>query len=105
MKVIPTQYFLLIRMHDVPSDSTVQLPEGLKREPYGEVIAHGPQCTFCTTGDFVLFLPNEYMAGFDQGHDERFIIAESCVFAKCDPEMTQDGAIKTKTEKNPAEVN
>lgn len=103
MKIIPTQNFLLVRMHDVPSDSNIELPEGLKREPYGEVILAGPDCKMCKVGDFVLFRPDNFVCGFEEHTDPRFIIPEPAVFAFCDPEATQSGVTELKVLKTPAE--
>lgn len=105
MQIIPQQNYLLIRVHDVPSDSAVALPEGIQREPYGEVIAHGSDCKFCMTGDFVLYMPSALLTGFDQFGDQRFIISEGSVFAKCDPATNQAGLSEPKILKNPAEGN
>ena len=103
MRVIPTYNFLLIRMHDIGTDSDIELPEGFRREPYGEVLEAGPDCKVCQVGDLVLFLPQNMIAAFDKGHDERFIIPEPAVFAKCDPRVTQAGVEELKILKNPPE--
>lgn len=105
MKIIPQQNYLLVRLYDEPSDSSVVLPEGLAREPYGKIVLAGPDCKFCKEGDNILFMRSALLTGFDQGHDERFIISEGSVYAKCDPEATQDGHTELKILKNPAEEN
>lgn len=79
MKLIPTQYYLLIRIRDVAADSKVVLPEGVHRQPHGEVIDTGPDCKFCKVGDRVLFMLNNVLR-FE--HTEDAIIAEGAVFAK-----------------------
>jgi hypothetical protein len=79
MKIQPQQYYLLVSVHDKKDDnSEIVLPEGVQVQPYGHVIAVGPNCQFCTVGDLVLFLPQN-MIGME---DKTFIIPESCVFAK-----------------------
>ncbi len=103
MQIIPQQNYLLIRVHDAPSDSSIELPSGLQREPYGEVILAGPDCIFVQPGDKILYMPSALLVGFDQHTDPRFIISEGSVFAKCDPEATQDGHTELKIVKNPAE--
>jgi NADPH:quinone reductase-like Zn-dependent oxidoreductase len=83
---------------------TIKLPDGLNIEPYGEVIAVGPDCKIVKVGDFVMFVPQAYIAGFDQGADERFIISEGSVFAFVDPNMSQEGVVEPKIVKNSAEA-
>ena len=78
-------------MHDVGEQSKLHLPEGASITPYGEVIAIGSDCKSIKVGDKVLFLPENYIAAFDKGGDERFVIPESSVFAIIDPEKDQDG--------------
>lgn len=85
MTIIPTQAFLLIRVHNVPDQGTILTPDATKL-PYGEVLAAGPKCEFCAVGDSVLFRPENYVAGFDQGQDEKFIIPEAAVFGKVSPD-------------------
>lgn len=79
MKLIPQQYYLLIQIRDVASDSKVLLPEGVQRQPHGEVIAVGPDCKFCKVGDRVMFMLNNVIR-FE--HTQDAIIAEGAVFAK-----------------------
>lgn len=83
MTIQPTQANLLIRLHHTKPDSAIMVPDDSSLDlTYGEVIAHGPDCKFITTnGQFVLFLPGNMVAGFDQGKDEKFIIPEAAVFA------------------------
>ena len=104
MKIIPTQNYILVRMHDISSDSDIQLPEGLQREPYGEVVLCGPECKFTKPGQTVLFHPLSII-GFDKGGDARYIVSEGSVFAICDPEVTQDGHTELKIVKNSPEEN
>lgn len=83
MTIQPTQANLLIRLHHTKPDSTIMVPDESSMDIiYGEVIARGDQCKFVEVKDFVLFLPGNMMAGFDQGKDEKFIIPEVAVFAK-----------------------
>ena len=84
MQIIPTQNYILVRIHDAAAPvSGLVLPEGSsERQPYGEVIAVGPDCKLCTPGESVLFLPGNLLAGFDQGNDAKFILPEGAVFAK-----------------------
>lgn len=89
MKITPTQSFVLVRMHDIET-SKIKLPEGLQLEPWGEVIAIGPDCKFAKVGDNVKFLPENYVCGFDRGGDERFIIGEGCIFALLNHDIMQD---------------
>lgn len=79
MKLIPQQYYLLIRIRDIAADSKIALPEGVLRQPHGEVIAVGPDCKFCHVGDKVMFMLNN-LVRFE--HTEDAIIAEGAVFAK-----------------------
>ena len=101
MKIIPQQNYLLGVVKDLPSDSGVLLPEGMQREPYGLILEVGPDCKFVKKGDKILFFVSSVMK-FDE---DRFVIAEGCVFALCDPEATQDGHTELKIVKNPAEGN
>lgn len=73
-------------------------------EPYGEVIAVGPDCKIVKVGDKVLFVPEAYVAGFDRGSDERFIISEGSVFALVELDVNQDGSIEPKIVKTPPEA-
>lgn len=91
MKIKPLTYFLLVRMHDVGEQSKLHLPEGATITPYGEVIATGPDCKNIKVGDKILFLPENFISGFDKGGDERFVIPESAVFGLIDTEEDQDG--------------
>lgn len=79
MKLIPQQYYLLIQIRDVAADSKIQLPEGVLRQPHGEVIAVGPDCKFCKVGDRIMFMLQNVIR-FE--HTEDAIIAEGAVFAK-----------------------
>lgn len=83
MTIQPTQYYLLIEMRDLKADTKIVLPEGLRRQPHGLVLATGPDCKFCTAGDLVLFLPQN-LIGFEG--QEEFILPESAVFAKFQPD-------------------
>lgn len=105
MKITPTYNYLLVRMHDVPSKSGIKLPQGLQRQPYGEVVEAGPDCKVCKVGDLILFRPDNYVAGFDQGGDERFVIPEPAVFAFCDPVISQSGHTEPKILKTPEDNN
>jgi hypothetical protein len=105
MKITPTYNYLLIRVHNMPTGSEIELPESAQREPYGEVILTGPDCKVCKVGDKVLYLPANLVAGFDQHKDERFIIPEPAVFGFIDPDMNQDGYPEPKILKNPQEGN
>lgn len=91
MKITPTQKFLLVRMDDAAQLDQIGLPEGTYAEPYGDVILCGPDCTFIKVGDKVAFNPQNIIAGFDKGGDERMIIPESAVIAYIDPEHDQVG--------------
>src|SRR6266478_1134687 len=89
MKITPTQAFVLVRMKDIES-GTIALPEVLQQEPYGAVVAVGPECKFTKVGDHVKFLPENFVCGFDKGGDERFIIGEGCIFAHVNHDLMQD---------------
>lgn len=82
--IYPTQNFLLVRMKNLKEpEGGLILPQASEpMHPYGEVIARGPHCKICDVGDNVLFLPNNMVAGFDEGPDAKFIIAETAVFGK-----------------------
>lgn len=105
MKLTPTYNYLLIRVHNVPTDSPIELPETAQQEPYGEVIAAGPDCKVCKVGDKVVYRPDNLVCGFDQGKDERFIIPEPAVFAFIEPGVNQEGYSEPKILKNPPEEN
>ena len=93
MKIIPTQRYLLVCLHDQPSDTKIALPDGAERECYGEVLLAGPDCQFVKSGDLVLFMPQTTVIGFDRGTtEERYIVSEGSIFATCDPEATQSDA-------------
>lgn len=89
MKITPTQSFVLVRMKDVESPN-ISLPEGLQLEPYGVVVAIGPDCKFTKIGDAVKFLPDNFVCGFDKGGDERFIVGEGAIFATINHGVMQD---------------
>lgn len=104
MKITPTTNYCLVRMRDRYTNNVVKLLEGVKIEPYGEVVAVGPDCKIVKVGDNVLFVPEAYIAGFDQGADERFIISEGSVFGFIDLNVNQDGVAEPKIVKTPPEA-
>jgi NADPH:quinone reductase-like Zn-dependent oxidoreductase len=104
MKITPTSNFCLVRMRDLYTQNLIKLLEGVKIEPYGEVVAVGPDCKTVKVGDRVLFVPEAYVAGFDQGNDERFIISEGSVFGFIDLDVNQDGSREPKIVKTPPEA-
>lgn len=89
MKIQPTRNYLLVQIRDLGSDTTTTdttdktkllLPEGVKLQPHGVVVAHGPQCEFgYRVNDKLLFNTNS-MIRFE-GSDE-VIIPETAVFGK-----------------------
>jgi hypothetical protein len=85
MKLIPQQYYLLIRICDTKADSKIITVNGTapKVMPFGEVLAVGPDCKFVKPGDKVLF-NLENMIGFETL--KQFLIAEGGVFAKLELE-------------------
>jgi len=104
MKITPTTNFCLVRMRDLYTHNAIKLLEGVKIEPYGEVVATGPDCKTAKVGDKVLFVPEAYVAGFDQGNDERFIISEGSIFAFVELDMNQEGVAEPKIVKTPPEA-
>ena len=82
MKLIPTQYYLLIEILDVKADSKIITVDGKAPQvmPHGKVIAAGPDCKFCKEGDLVLFNLQNLTIGFESIN--QFIIPEGGVFAK-----------------------
>jgi hypothetical protein len=86
MKIYPQQDYLLLQICDLPSEQGIALPEGSVREPYGHVISVGPNCKFVKEGDNVLFFPSSAIR-FDE---DRAVIGEASIFAKCDPESIQN---------------
>lgn len=89
MKIQPTFKHILIKLVNEHVDSGLVLPEGTRLNPYGEVLAIGPDVTTCTVGDKLLFMP-EHAIGFNEGEDEVFIINEGVVFGKYVPENAQN---------------
>lgn len=87
MKIQPSNKHLLIRIVDLThSDAGIVLPDGVRPNPYGEVIAIGPDVKEFYVGDKVLFLPNGII-GFNQTDDngkqeEVYIINEGIVLGK-----------------------
>jgi len=71
-------------MRDLYSRSGITLPDTAQVQPYGEVLAVGPQCTIAAVGDHVLFMPDCGPIGFRNANSEAevFIIPEGSVFAK-----------------------
>lgn len=85
MQIIPTQRYITIAMKDRQKlSSGLVLPEGsAELQPYGRVLATGPDCKLVEPGDAILFNPSNLMAGFNHKQsDECFILPEECVFAK-----------------------
>ncbi len=78
-------------MCDVPTDSSVVLPEGSKRQPYGKVLDVGPDCKFVKVDDKLLFLPGNLL-GFEISSRENpvFIVNETCILAKLEMFETED---------------
>lgn len=89
MKIQPTRNYLLVQIRDLGSDTTTTdktdtskllLPEGVKLQPHGVVVAYGLECEFgYAIGDKLLFNTNS-MIRFE-GSDE-VIIPETAVFGK-----------------------
>lgn len=95
MKIIPLQGFILVRMQNLPTEGGIELPQGTVIEPYGVIVAVGPQVVNHKIGDKILFLAQNAI-GHDKGGDERYIIPQSCIYATCDPDQTQDGGERSK---------
>lgn len=78
MTVRPAQAFLLVEIRDAAPDSGIVRLDG-PAEPYGFVLACGPDCKFVVAGDRILFLPDN-MLGFEGS--KNVIVPETAVFAK-----------------------
>lgn len=81
----PTQYYILVEIKDVESESPIVRPDASgPSQPYGLVISCGPDCKFVEVGDKVCFLPQN-MIGFENAKN-LVIIPETSVFAKLELE-------------------
>ena len=105
MKLIPLKGYLVIRMQNVKPEGGIELPEGTELEPYGVIVVQPDPTSQFKVGDKVIFRPDNIIAGFDKGGDERFIIPQSCIYAFCDPDSTQDGAEKLTVLPTPDATN
>ncbi len=62
MTILPSRNNILVRLRDLTAQQTIVLLDPAKqfRNPYGEVIAVGPEVNgFAAVGDKVLFLPSQ----------------------------------------------
>jgi hypothetical protein len=82
MKIKPCRDNLLIELKDIPSNGSIELPEGHRRFTHGLVIDVGPTAKDFKVGDRVLALP-ECMMGFGETpEDAVYILSEHSVVAR-----------------------
>lgn len=83
MKIQPAPKHLLVRIVDLTSsDSRILLPDEVRTNPYGEVLAVGKNCeNTWNVGDKLLFLSNGIIE-FQQEGERVFIINEGCILGQ-----------------------
>lgn len=82
MKIKPSLKHLLVRICDLSDPSTgLVLPDDVRTNPYGEVLAVGDDITHYAVGDKLLFLPNGIIE-FQQEGERVFIINEGCILGQ-----------------------
>lgn len=87
MTIQPTRKHIVVEFHDARTSSIagLELPDGVKTEPYAVAIRCGPAVTVCKPGDRVAFLPNCGPIKMDEHQPDGsrksvFIIHEDVIF-------------------------